>query len=210
MIYLVGDSHISFFVDGGYEAWCAAGGSTAMKSVDFPGGFRSLHLGPLLAYSFNLDREEYRWADDQIPADAKVLVVLGEIDCRRYLPSLAREQGNSIAWEAGKLARRFTLAVDVFRRESRRVAIWAPHASLCDGGERTEVWQDRVHAAVEYRNALDLCATATGVEVFGLHEAFFRQEWQTLLRCYTTDLCHLSQKAGMFVPDEFLEWRDSA
>lgn len=125
IIHALGDSHASFF----------AGEERLQPLFPAPAGqnlhaFRAWHLGPYLAHSFANPQHELRRKIRQLSphfaAGHRLLLCLGEIDCRCHVLRQSRLRSSSIRDTAAALANRYALAAARFRDSiNRDVALWA-------------------------------------------------------------------------------------
>ena len=194
MIHLVGNSHISFFPKGGYEEWCVQTQERQVPYVgDYDPDFRTMHLGPILAHSFGSGRPEYEWVLDNLPQDAKVLFVLGEIDCRRHIRRQAVEQHLDIRQVCQNVVEGYLRAVNQFSGKNRKLGVMVPHMTLCDGAEQTREWLDRLEVVAQFEDALRIGADHhPNITTFSINRELVSHGHAYLQGCLWKDQCHLS------------------
>jgi lysophospholipase L1-like esterase len=201
-IYCIGDSHVSFFsgIDWIQPLW-------PEKSDDVYPFFKSIRLGAVLAY--NLCKTGTRWRGRERlfeflkiknPADGKIMLSFGEIDCRAHLVKQATLQHRSIDSVVRECVERYFSVVREVKDKGYDVLIWnaipstrhdkipdieAPVYGTClERNYATRVFNEYVQ---------ELCSVA-GIRFLSVFDELVNEEGLTRTEYYL-DAVHLSQKA---------------
>lgn len=171
-IHVLGDSHTSLFT--GLHGVCPRVPRDCPQALP---GFRVWHLGPYLAYSFANPRHEVRKVAKRcvvsLPKQARVLLWMGEIDCRNHVCKHASSVAG-IRRVATQVAQRYVQA-GVSLLAAREVAfITVPPPTIAQHGNQHQptngTFSQRQAAARAFNAVLRREAKALGAKVLDLYD----------------------------------------
>jgi hypothetical protein len=213
MIHACGDSHIGFFAEGGQDRWREETGTKGIPYIgEYDPNWRTVHLPGLLAHSFKPGRWEFDWVNRNLPEGAKVLMVLGEIDCRKHILKQAAKQGRPWIDILNELMDGYLAALDILAKRYA-IAVWAPHLAVKEEPDGFPL-MDRLQVVFAFMRALQVRCPDHGFPVFALPQepatvvpienmsAFVR----TL---FHPDFTHLSTVPREWVVNDILKWGNS-
>lgn len=150
MIYVFGNSHAHFFTD--------STPSRYGEGEHHGDCFRSFSLGPVIAYNFYEHHFPLMidWMNGlPITKDDKILIAVGEVDCRWHIPKQANLQKRDIEAVTKDCIDRFFRAHMHLRDNGYNVIAWGGHPSTTSG-----------HSDVEHSPVYGDCLTRNKTSLF--------------------------------------------
>lgn len=208
---VLGDSHANFFSGREMLSYTNIGnGMHWFKTInDLP--VTALHIGPGLAYnsmkygttSRFLEKTEFI-LDNYIKKNTKILVALGEVDCRAHVFKQVEKQSRDYHEIIDDIADNYIRYLKMIKNRGYTVGCWGPIASQSEGvpvhpddrkypRSGTEIERNK---ATEYFNKCleRLCADAD-IRFITLFPQLIDIDYKTISALYSEDGVHLSQKA---------------
>lgn len=150
MIYVFGNSHAHFFTD-----------STPSRNGEGENQekcFRSFSLGPVIAYNFY--EHHFPTMIDimnnlPITDKDKIMIAVGEVDCRWHLPKQAELQKRNVEDVVKECIDRFFRAHAHLKDFGYDVIAWGGHPSTTAG--HSDVEHSPIYGDCLYRNKISLC-----------------------------------------------------
>jgi len=210
MIYAIGNSHAHFFT-----------GSHPGSSVGASKDFTSVSIGPVIAYNFveNHLRTVLEWLSDDCMVTNfgtkfdldrnKVLLVVGEVDCRWHIPFQAHQLNLDVI-EVAKICINRFFRVHMFLRERGvKVIAWGGHPSTNSGHNpdpASPVYGDclkRNRTSLFWSDYLAELSNYNGVPFVSICRDLIDSNGYTQMQ-YFEDYCHLnSAKLLKLVTERF-------
>lgn len=171
-IHVLGDSHSSLFT--GLHGVCPRVPEDCPQALP---GFRVWHLGPYLAYSFGKARHESRLLAkkcvSEVPREARVLMWMGEIDCRYHVCRHASSAAG-IRRVAGEIVERYVRGSARLLRAREFGFVTVPPPTVARHGNQrqptTGTFVQREVAARAFNASLKRAARSVGAMVLDLYE----------------------------------------
>jgi hypothetical protein len=173
--------------------------------------FKTYHLGPVTAWSFtekHLPKVMETLRKEKIPSGSRVLLCVGEVDCRWHLPLQAHKQGKKLDTVVSECMDRYFESFLVLSRKKYDMYAWGTHPTTTGGHN-----DDRscpVFGNVEERNRtckvwnsllLEKCK-AHNVKFVSIYEHLVDEKNITKTK-YFRDYCHLGDNCIPLVLDAF-------
>lgn len=203
IIHCIGDSHAGFFsgLDRPQPDW-------PRRAKDALPGFRTYRLGPVLAYHLatpgtttgGCERLAELLAGD-VPAEARVMLCLGEIDCRAHLLRQVRERGRDLDEVVEDCVERYFRAVWGVQARGFEVLVWNAIPSTVLEGEFDKEYpaigtcEERNEAARRFNEAVRRRAGECGATFVSIFDRLVDERGRTRAEFYRPDRIHLSQRA---------------
>jgi hypothetical protein len=172
MIHVLGDSHASLFT--GLHGVCPRVPDDCPQALP---GFCVWHLGAYLAYSFGKSRHAVRATARgcvaKMPQNARVLVWMGEIDCRNHVCKHASSAAG-IRRTAREVAERYVRAAAAMLRGREVGFVTVPPPTISQHGNQQQptngTFAQRRMAAEAFNAGLQRTAKAAGAMVLDLYD----------------------------------------
>lgn len=158
--------------------------------------WRTVHLPGLLAHSFVPGRYEFDWVMRELTPGSDVLMVLGEIDCRRQLLKRAKKLGRPPREIAVDLVARYGASLALMASRYR-IAVWGPHVALKDDGFPYEA---RRTVTLNFNGLLCQWCAEHDVKFFSMAERLVTMTREDALPYFYSDESHLGIKARELAP----------
>jgi len=194
MIYVFGNSHAHFFTD-----------STPSRSGEGENRnehFCSFSLGPVIAYNFI----EHHFPTminliNQLPItpEDKVLIAVGEVDCRWHLPKQASLQNRSVEEVVKDCINRFFRAHLILQENGYDVIGWGGHPSTTEGHsdvEHSPIFGDclsRNKISLLWNDYLQQKCDENNIKFVSIIRDLINVDGMTKMEYYK-DYCHLDSK----------------
>lgn len=215
-LYVMGDSHAAFFAGTEqlrfYKGRRVVTGFFRIRRVnvftELLPVFRVFHLGAATAWNADEPAASTRAREKiqvllrrDIPSQAALLLVFGEIDCRWQIPQTVLN-GKNVAAATQATVDRFMTLPRRLKQEGYRVAIWQPSGVTV--AEETPAGVDhprptrgslklRLEIARQYSERLVQACAATGIPCPGIIGRYHSWDEPAAAECFI-DQCHLSQR----------------
>lgn len=205
-IYVIGDSHVSFFAGCYLEHYVYKAEIGLCRPRINP--FRIFHIGPALAYNLNKygtttkarEKIEYILGSNIIPIGGKILCVFGEIDIRVHVWKQARKKNIDFHKVVSSIVDEYVTFIGELTK-NYRVYVWCPVASQGDDCEIDDIFP-RVGTQIERNKATEYfidelkrrCSVYRDVVCLSIFSYLVDKEYKTKTQLYR-DAVHLAQHA---------------
>lgn len=194
MIYVFGNSHAHFFTD--------STPSRSGRGEYVSTHFQSYSLGPVIAYNFFEHHFPLMIQTlNQLPITPtdKVLIAVGEVDCRWHLPKQAETQNRPVDEVVKECIDRFFRAHLVLKENGYDVIGWGGHPSTTSG--HSDVDHSPVYGDCLSRNKISLLWSdylgekchQNGIKFVSIIRDLINVDGLTKMEYYK-DYCHLDSK----------------
>lgn len=201
-IYAIGNSHVNIFASG-------------ESSFQVPGeskGFKSYPIGPTIAYNFTQNHLPIvlkTLMENKVPLGSKVLLVVGEVDCRWHLPYQSALQKRSTSSIVAECVERFMGTFDALQEVGYQPCGWGGHPTT--DGPHNDDQNQPVFGDMLYRNAIawhwkETIKNWCKNNNWGYYSIFEKLVWADLTTRteFMQDYCHLStSKVRPFINEVF-------
>jgi hypothetical protein len=191
-IYVIGDSHASFFSGNEQmqEGWPA-------RSEDKLPWFRSYRLEAVTAWGSPSGFMDAALAT--VPAGATVMLSHGEIDCRIHILRQSKKQDRPIGAIIEDVTARYLRTIENVAGRGYRVLVWGPPPSTPVPPREgdypiVDCCQTRNHVTRLFNASLEARCRPVGVPVIWLHDELLAPDGSTDWR-FVPDSLHLGQAA---------------
>ena len=213
-IYVIGDSHVSFFSSSDLNHFIYKDGIGICRPRIEP--FRIFHLGPALAYNLNRygtttqarEKIDHILNSNYIPLGGKILCVFGEIDIRVHVFKQACRKNVDFHQVVDEIIDEY---VSFIERLSKKytVFVWCPVASQRDDGyldsnfPRSGTQVERNKAIEYFIDKLEDKCSKSGIAVcLSIFSSLVDENYKTKMMYYR-DSVHISQRAWDFASKVF-------
>lgn len=202
MIYAIGNSHVNIF----------SGKDNGFFHPGESPGFKSFPMGPTIAYNFtehHLPKIEKIIEDYQIPKGSKILLVVGEVDCRWHIPFQAHKQNRQTGLIIDECLSRFFKTFLTLSEMGYEPMGWGTHPTT--NRPHSDDQSEPVFGDIIYRNGICLFwneylrgkCNRYGFEYKSIYPYLVYPNNMTRTE-YFQDYCHLStEKVRPFIDKEF-------
>lgn len=204
MIHCIGNSHANMFT-GSHPA--------KMWETTYDNCFSSTSIGPVIAYNFT-ENHESKCLDvlsNIYKSDDKVMLIVGEVDCRWHLPKRISTNNESVSKVVNECVERFFRSVMNLKNRGYSMVTWCGHPSTTDGHRDnydSPVWGDclpRNKISIEWKKSLETLSLTNDIPCVSIIDDIIKEDGLTDMS-YFIDYCHLnSQKVLPLVINKFIE-----
>ena len=208
---VLGDSHVNFFSGNELLAYTSIGYDMHWCKTINNIPVTALHVGPGLAYnsckygttSRFLEKTEFL-LDNYIKKGTKILVTLGEVDCRAHVIRQSIKQGRDYHEIIEDITGNYIRYLKMVKERGYMVGCWGPVASQSESvpihpdDKRyprygTEIERNK---ATEYFNErMEQLCNEEGIKFITLFPMLIDENYKTCNDLYSEDGVHLGQKA---------------
>lgn len=203
--YCIGDSHVCFFA-GNDEYIIRNTGNGVHRVHSENDQYEVYHIGPSLAYNLcvpnatNRGREKlFFLLDNRIPAESKVLMCFGEIDCRYQILKYAEALNKSVDKTIDDCVRRYVGVIRGVRARGFDVCVWGVIPSVPDSVIEDEMYPRRGTCAErniitrQFNHKLEDVLEDESIKFASVFDLLIDGD-RTKQEFYLDDRVHLSQK----------------
>lgn len=188
--------------------------------------FKTYHIGPVIAYNFvehHLPRVVQELRAHGVAPGSKVMLCVGEVDCRWHLPYQCQQQGRSAKDIVKPCLDRYFRSFLLLKEQGYEMYAWAAHPSTDHGhmdppgtdtvGPVFGLQQLRNNITVQWNSYLEQLCLKHGVKFVSIYRHLVDGKNVTKME-YLRDYCHLSHKCVPFIlkelglPDVSMDQKD--
>ena len=170
-----------------------------MHQTTYGQHFSSTSIGPVIAYNFvehHQDRCVAELRNVRIGPTDKVMIIVGEVDCRWHLPKRIATNNESVESVVEDCANRFFRSILNLRSLGFNPVTWCGHPSTTSGhsdNPSEPVWGDclfRNRISIEWKTRLQKLSTDNNIPCVSIIDELIGGDGMTNMS-YFRDYCHL-------------------
>lgn len=196
MIHCIGNSHANMFTNS----------PPGQKFVTaYTSEFSSTSIGPVIAYNFVENHQNtciQILSNIKINPDDKVMIVVGEVDCRIHIPKRVHINNESIEQVVNECATRFFKSIINIRDMGYNMITWCGHPSTTQGhndNPDSPIWGDclfRNKISLEWKKTIQSLSKSNSIQCISIIDELINENGLTNME-YFIDYCHLDTNKVM-------------